>query len=343
MSLIRSFVWALLVAIPCALPASAQVGGDGPTLVIHEIADLLDDQVGLLGADISPDDEAATRVREGDALLELVRAFMEPRFEADRHELRLLGEGSLVARLDGGQHQWLEAFLTTQRQSAAHGGELLLISALVVSGSAEALAAHGLDAAEQVFEPGQLDLLDLELRRAEGVSVLQAPMLAVYSRQRATISVTNALSYVTRWERHVVEPDEQVVLDPVIETVQDGIVWEGRAVLLPDGLCGLQVALQLADVARPLTTRQVRPDPELPAQTISIPVVTTVSMASTLTLEPGAVAALMAPRDAEQEVAVLVSVERVEEVEQTETALEALPRDDEPQPTTERRPKEGGR
>ena len=76
-------------------------------------------------------------------------------------------------------------------------------------------------------------LLGKEGTGGRGVEVLGAPRLTTFDGQKANVSLLTQTSYVKDFE--VKEAGEAVVLDPVVETIQDGFVFEATPTIEKDG------------------------------------------------------------------------------------------------------------
>ncbi len=100
-----------------------------------------------------------------------------------------------------------------------------------------------------------LELLGPGREGAEGVTVLQAPHLTTYDGQMANVSILSQTSYVRDFEVH--EKDGKSILDPVIDTIQDGLVLEVTPSVAADrkGI-DLEVLATIAELFRPIAEFQ---------------------------------------------------------------------------------------
>jgi hypothetical protein len=145
---------------------------------------------------------------------------------------------------------------------------------------------------------------------------LTAPRLVLWNRRHGNMSVLEKIAYVERWDVRIVEPGKQVIADPVISEAPDGVTIDVTAVLLEDALFGAIVDVRQSQVKRPIPTRKIRlATPDNREVEVASPETTTVSLSATLTLRAGETALFRAPlQDDEHDVAVLVSIRRVDAV-----------------------------
>lgn len=123
-------------------------------------------------------------------------------------------------------------------------------------------------------EPPSVDPAALARRlacweRAGHVKAVQAPRVTAELGERATISVLEALSYVQDFELETTAGPSHTA-NPVIQTIQEGLVLDVTATLAPGGV-SLESAFTWAQVRRPIATFTSTLVPGTPAVQIQIP------------------------------------------------------------------------
>jgi len=155
------------------------------------------------------------------------------------------GDGAAAQRavdaLDGAPRPYLEAVVRALRGEAVlqpvpapvpEGATAVTLDVrLLVAGEealARALGDRVPDAAEPLVLLGAEDVVRLlgpGRRGTPGVRVLLAPRITTYDGQRANVTLQSQTSYVRDYEVHR-STDGRVALDPVVDTLQDGLVFD---------------------------------------------------------------------------------------------------------------------
>ena len=343
-TLIRIGILALLFAPAVAaqdrqagqgLPENGTVQADA-VVTLHPISHLTrraaatEAQAKLLEATSGAEDQLAQRdalsaaTKSADAmaagLMAMVQAYCEPALNPDGGtlvDLVLGAEDALIVIGTPAQQTWVKGFLALQ----VTDGSVIDVQAHVLSVPAGQLASLGFPVGGQpaLLEAGEAGALLAQLKSGGG-QVVTAPRLLTLPRQRGSVSIINEQSYVTDWEVRVVQPGDQLLADPVIDTLQEGVTSDVQVVLLPDDLLGVDVTLTHSDVVEPVDTVPWAPDATATDEermltrdlTVSLADVHQVSATAQLVTVSGATMLLtVAGLEADQDLAVLVSAKRI--------------------------------
>lgn len=114
----------------------------------------------------------------------------------------------------------------------------------------ELLGSAGPSADEPHRRIDEAHALALLGRDGRGVRVLHAPRLTTFDRQPTHMTITNQVTYVRDYEAKK-DADGNVILDPVVDVIQDGLVVDLSPELAGDRLV-LKVVATVADLARPM-------------------------------------------------------------------------------------------
>lgn len=223
-----------------------------------------------------------TRQREAEALEEMVRIYMEPKFDTTDPEQRIrIGEGHIALLLSATaeQHEWTAKFLESLRRSSL----CFEVETHVLTVPESSLAELALGDAPSILGDAAATTAFLEkAKKLKQIDLLQAPKILSLNGQRATISTMSQTSYIKRYDEiDLIEPQRQRIIDPVIDVAKQGLEWKLRAVALPDRSIGLQSDLEVSELVRPI------PQKETPYGKISVPEVRTKRVQSTVRLRPG--------------------------------------------------------
>ncbi len=242
-----------------------------------------------------------------DALAETVRTYMTPAFEEGLHDVH--ASGSVMVVLAGpAQHEWVQDFLDIVR---AYDG-YVMTQGIVYTAPAGTFRELGFADDQAIMDRSRAEVLQRDLEQ-RGISILTAPKLLTEPLQAGSISVLHTFAYVKDWELRTVQPGDQRIADPIIETLHEGLTLETRATPLGSSTFGVEVELELASVEQPFPTREVVLAPGLPAVQIALPSVTNVGLDTQLSIDAGqSVLFVTHDRIEDQELAVLLSFEQVD-------------------------------
>jgi len=100
--------------------------------------------------------------------------------------------------------------------------------------------------------------------------LLFAPRLTLSQGGVGNIATLDQRSFITGYEKQTI--GAMTILDPVVEVLQTGLVFEASVVQVPGANGGvIQVALTLADVLDPVPTAELKIPPSLAPMTIQLP------------------------------------------------------------------------
>ncbi len=263
-----------------------------------------------------PDEERIARhvTHTTRALADLIEHHCEPGFESGVSSIHPLEDGTLIVRATPEQQGWVESFLLMQRRFR---GLIHVQTRFVVARPGELTFGSEPESAHLIAESAFRDLV---ARSDDGdATVLTAPQLVVHPRQKGSVSVFNSISYVSSWSEHRVEPNGQLVLDPQVDILEEGVSVVSRVTPLPSGLYAMSVDISYCDVARPIPTERVRVGGR--SVEISVPEVTRAHLESTLHLAEGGAAIFTTDVSPDRELVVLIRMDVVERAEDMEKVL----------------------
>jgi Flp pilus assembly secretin CpaC len=131
------------------------------------------------------------------------------------------------------------------------------------------------------------------LRDSGRCSVLTAPRAIVFDGAAAKVSVAEQVAYVADFE--VSLAGEDLIADPVVETLQFGLSLDFRPALAADGRIALALALVLCDLQRPIAEIDARlPGVATPVK-LQTPLVQRQELAAEVSLAADECAAIVVP------------------------------------------------
>lgn len=295
-------VIALATAVLYLGAADASAADENKTIAIYDVRDLIESpEQDVTNPGYSPEAAARVMKERADSYVAIARERMPRPYAADEPRLEVPSPGMMV--LDGTpeQHEWMRGFLDLQRRSAF---DLLMVDVQFVEMPEAAFAT--------IFEKEQprIDLTTEDLRdrvfTLADIDVLTSPRLAVRSGMRATITMANEVPYVKEYEVvEGVEPGGRTIEVPVIATIMDGLRFDGRATLVAESEVNVDFELELNELQRPVEEKST------PLGPIGVPVVMSVEVGSTVTMNLGGTVAFPA-RHGERRLAIFLHVERID-------------------------------
>ena len=143
----------------------------------------------------------------------------------------------------------------------------------------------------------------------------------MYPCAGANISALNQVAYIQSWQLETVEPGAQVIADPQVARIQEGLTLDARVVPLPGNRLGAEVRVCACQIQRPIPTRKVRlGDANGREVEISEPQVKTARFESTVALvDGGSVVLVTQDVDPAKDLAAVVTVRRIESAGKTES------------------------
>ena len=237
-----------------------------------------------------------------------VRSFIEPSLSSPLQSVRSTSTGTLIVNALPVQQEWVERFLGDLRRDRG----MVEVVATIYTMERGVLAQLGLSA-NSILPPGRAGELKELLIKADG-EVVQAPKLIMYPCARANIAVLNQMAYIQSWHLETVEPGAQVIADPQVARIQEGLTLDARVVPLPGNRFGAEVRVSACQIQRPIPTRKVRlGDANGREVEISEPQVKTARFESTVALvDGGSVVLVTQDVDPTKDLAAVVTVRRAE-------------------------------
>ncbi len=326
-----TFSLTLLLLTPCLVqsPLSEPSIAEQQTLGMYDVGDLVGKNgsteipsVGLGEArgadaerilrDVQEHQQALAEVHEqAEQLRFVVAAFMQPELTDSKETLQLLDDSLLLLQGTSRQHAWIRQFLDLQRQTSG----MVEVQVKLVSVPEGHMRTLGVKSSSALFAGD--DELEALTRGLEGEDIewITAPRLVTRLRQRAQISLLKQVAYVQDYRVVVVEPGRVEVIDPVVESVQDGILLDIQNAPLEPGVFGIDLNLDLSTLERPIPTTTIQVGADRREFEIGQPRVTKINVSSKMLLRDGATALLISPdptRDAD--LGVFITLHHVLEV-----------------------------
>lgn len=248
----------------------------------------------------------ATVDRRSTELATSVRELVRPPFDSDHHALTVLEGGRLALVGSSEQHAWLGGVLDAMRDFSGYvdyQGRILKLPSGVLAELGLASGAFLADA--------QVELLLEGTEQRGNVDLISMPRVTFKPLQSAQLSVLSEIPYIADFER--TEVSGETVLDPVIETVQEGLLLELRAVPLADGRLALACRLENTVVSRPIPQFSTTFGGKLgEAVVVQLPEVRMLRAEGRFDLWPTEHVLLVAPdEEGDSETAVLMQVRRL--------------------------------
>jgi hypothetical protein len=188
------------------------------------------------------------------ALERLVRGFIEPPLVDGRDEVLAYPEaGILLARVPAQGHAWTQQFIELQRRPLRQ----IEVKLWALEAPLEHLRRLGLgDEGRLTLPPGGADRFLGDATR-ESTNLLSAPSLLLYERAIASLSTLDDYSYVKEFRLVTVQPGNQVIADPVVETLHEGWSMEVLGAQVSPKEFGIELFARQQVVQRPVATHEI--------------------------------------------------------------------------------------
>ncbi len=241
-------------------------------------------------------------------LSRLLRVFSEPPFEAgDRIDCLVNGAiaGPLVVTAGAEQQAFARSFLDLQRERE----DKTSIAFHLVTGAKDSFAALGIPQSGLFGDRAEVESLLVQFTHGS-FDVLSSPTVVTRVLQRADVSVLSQFSYVKEFHTQIVQPSGQLIADPIVEVINEGIICRARSVALPDGDFGLTIDVENVEILRPVRTKTVRIAAGVDAEgEIQLPEVLRARLSGDVRLAAGATAVFVTPLKEDEDLALFVSIE----------------------------------
>jgi hypothetical protein len=246
-----------------------------------------------------------------EALTRGLKTHMSPPWDSKRNVMDHSGAGVLIVSATESQQLWIKKFLDHIREN---GIEMLKVDTRLIQVPRGKLKSYGIDPpVASVETQATIDAILLRIAQDPASEIISSPSMGLKSLGNGTISVIQQIAYVKEWNVRAVVPERQMIADPVVDVIQEGLIMNVFATALPGGGHGIDLDLERTSIERPIPTRKIRiatePEQEV---TVSSPEVTKVSLKSTFVLEEGtSVIFATAANDDEHDLLVVITAERM--------------------------------
>lgn len=238
-----------------------------------------------------------------------IRELARPPLDEELHAVSVLDGGRLAFVGSKEQHVWLRSVLDEMR---GFNG-FVEVEGRILQLPPGLLTELGIDGASGSFlSDADVERLLRALMDRGDVDLITMPRVTFTPLQSALLTVYDEIPYIADFER--TEVSGETVLDPVIRTVQEGLLLELRAVPLADGRIALSCRLEHSKVARPIPKFSTTFDGKLGEPvTVQLPEVQKLLVEGRFDLWPSEHPLLVARDEAgESETAVLLRCTRVD-------------------------------
>lgn len=243
-------------------------------------------------------------------VLDSLRTYMVPAFDEERESLKIDQAANgrvLLAYLQPSQSEWVHSFFELQEETETWTA---LITAHIFVGGGEWLDENGFkNRATPFLNAGSMGVI-VENMRSSAAEEMLSPKILTRPGMDGSLSVLTEFAYVDKWEEQTVQPGNVTVLDPSIETVEEGLTLDVRVLQVADNEYGIAVSYELLDLVQPIETQEVMLG-GVPCVTASPKVIET-SLESHLVIPDGGGAVFRTTRSSEQEIVLVIQFERHE-------------------------------
>jgi hypothetical protein len=264
------------------------------------------------GVESTEQSARARRSAAGRALQLAVHKYMTPKLEEPRDHVTYREdlEGVLQTNLGPEQHAWMQCFLEAQRRFEG----FVQLDARVYELESGELKKIGIESSAVVSKGESRDALFAKLATVRNSSVMMIPRVLAAPNQRSNVSTINQVAYIKSFTVEVVEPGQREIADPEVAVINEGLVLDVRATPIDEGILALELALDCAEVVRPIKTRKVRLSTAAPSEgEIGVPEVLSSRIVATVTVREGSSVVLSTPRQGDKtgELVLVLTAERV--------------------------------
>jgi hypothetical protein len=245
----------------------------------------------LLGT-LFGESEGTFAFSSADELVRTAKLYMIPAFDPKTQGVKVENTGEkrvLVSFLKPDQQQWLTDFLQMQRgidQWHAHMNVKVYLTPFRD-------ATQNENAATVFNSIKEAEAMGKKLQEA-GATLMSNPSLVTLPGQSGTIAVQRQSSYVSDWKLVKVQPSAEVVADPTIEVVSEGLVFDVHSVQTDADSYGIEIDLKMSRLEEPFGTKTIKLDGR--KFEIGVPEVVTANIATTIKLPSGGGVMLRSPQ-----------------------------------------------
>ena len=244
-------------------------------------------------------------------VLDSLKTYMEPAFDSKRESLKVDQTANgrvLLAYLQPSQSEWLHEFFDLQKETQTWTA---LVNAHIFVGGTEWLDANGFaEQATPFLNEGTMGVI-VDALRGSSLEEMVNPRILMNPGMDGSLSVLTEFSYVEEWQELIVQPGDVSVLDPSIETVEEGLTMDVRVLQVASDQYGLDISYELMDLIQPMKTEQLTLG-GVSCRTASPEVITT-SLESNLVIPSGGGAVFRTTRSSDQkEIVLVIQFQRVD-------------------------------
>ncbi len=191
-------------------------------------------------------------------LAETMRTYLRPSLGEGLHEVKPLGNGTIVVTGTSEQHAWVREFIEMQR---AGRDTFVLLEVEFFKAPFDLAKKLTNDEGPQFFNvkvAAEKKRIVDEIKAVDGVEFFTRNLVA-YPHTDCTLSLIKKISYVSGFTVHEdVEPMKNRLVCPVVQTVDDGIKLDARVTLLTENRFGVELSFTDTEVIeiKPIRTEQ---------------------------------------------------------------------------------------
>lgn len=273
--------------------------------VAAEREDLYSSSIALLGGQMS-----RGPFHSSDDVVNYLKTYMEPPFDENRESLKVDNAGNgrvLLAYLQPSQREWLHEFFELQKETQTWTA---LVEAHIFVGGTEWLDENGFaERATPFLNEGTMGVV-VDALRDSSQDEMVSPKILVNPGMDGSLSVLTEYSYVEAWEEFVVQPGDVTVLDPTIETIEEGLTMDVRVLQIGADEYGIALSYELTELMQPMETKEV----VLGGVTCrtALPRMATTSLESNLVIPEGGGAVYRTTRSGQEEIVLVIQFQRIE-------------------------------
>lgn len=266
------------VLLFAAAPVLAQTSrpklpNPNPIPRVYDVRDL------VAGLNLPPAFESAgpTPPAKQHPLVRAIQAFLPPPW-SDGHSVQP-SAGQIVASVLREQHDWLDLFLDANRKNMS---EVFRVETQCFEASVEQAASIGIKdgVPVHVADDAGLAVVRKQIAEMKGAFVGPLETMEVVRGRPGHDETFSELVFVKEWAKHTdVEPGNQTLTVPVLETEKEGTFVDVLVVAMPEDRIGCLIEAKTSRIEKPVGSRKTPDGP------IAVPVVTTTSIEAKATFD----------------------------------------------------------
>lgn len=199
------------------------------------------------------------------SIASFARKFIRPALAEDE-DIKSLGKRSLVALVRPKQHAWLQELMTRfERSTVAHTLYHVECKFYEVSDQAyhravlPLLRSHPAPGRHAVLASNKKTQEYLDgLEKLRGTKIVHAPRVATLPITETSMSIAEQTAFVEDFRPTFDARGKLIAVDPVVDTVHDGMLLKCTCGLLPNGSMGVDVLATVAELQKPMPRVPIR-------------------------------------------------------------------------------------